>query len=82
MFAEELIFELYKDKVIKNRKSFIKEMQSKFRDVNVSELYVRIVNYQINSYGEMLKNYVEWINKEELRRISLDASNRKRKKLG
>lgn len=56
-FKENLIFEEYKDKVIKNRLKLNQEVYKKFGCEVSSELYKRIVNYQTKKYGEMLSFY-------------------------
>lgn len=61
IFEEEFIFQNYKDKCFINATTLKNEIAKHFKNVNVNELYIRIVNYQVKKYGETLrvrvKNY-------------------------
>lgn len=65
MKKEDILFALYKDKSINGSESFYKEMKQYKNEVNLRNLYTRIVNYQIDKYGTTLDgrnettNYVE-----------------------
>ena len=74
----ELVFNIYKDEIIKN-KEFRRKIKEKygFSDIVISNLIVRIVNYQIKKYGSRKSNDVEIYTREELRRKSLNARKRK-----
>lgn len=74
----ELVFNIYKDEIIKN-KEFRRKIKEKygFSDIVISNLIVRIVNYQIEKYGQRKSNEVEIYTREELRRKSLNARHRK-----
>ena len=74
----ELVFNIYKDEIIKN-KEFRRKIKEKygFSDIVISNLIVRIVNYQIKKYGSRKSNDVEIYTREELRRKSLNARTRK-----
>ena len=74
----ELVFNIYKDEIIKN-KEFRRKIKEKygFSDIFISNLIVRIVNYQIKKYGQRKSNDVEIYTKEELKRKSLNAYKRK-----
>ena len=74
----ELVFNIYKDEIIKN-KEFRRKIKEKygFSDIVISDIIARIVNYQIEKYGQRKSNYVEIYTKEELRRKSLNARTRK-----
>ena len=74
----ELVFNIYKDEIIKN-KEFRRKIKEKygFSDTVISNLIVRIVNYQIKKYGSRKSNEVEIYTGEELRRKSLNARKRK-----
>jgi hypothetical protein len=65
MDKEQLIFELYKDKPISNTTEFKKMLNGKFKVTDVMELYVKIVNYQIDRYGMSLRNTVDMPTHEE-----------------
>ena len=54
-FKEEYLFNKYKDSYIKTARSFReKVIKNGFKDINISEVYRRIVNYQIGKYGNIL----------------------------
>ena len=74
----ELVFNIYKDEIIKN-KEFRRKIKEKygFSDIVISDLIARIVNYQIEKYGQRKSNAVEIYTKEELLRKSLNARTRK-----
>ena len=74
----ELVFNIYKDEIIKN-KEFRRKIKEKygFSDIVISNLIARIVNYQIEKYGQRKSNAVEIYTKEELLRKSLNARKRK-----
>ena len=54
MDIEEFLFQVYKDKPIYGAKRFKKECKELYSYKPSSDLYARIVNYQINKYGEMI----------------------------
>lgn len=56
-FKEELMFNLYKDQVICNADWL--RSRVKTSGVNVENLHKRIVNYQIDTYGESLYKNVK-----------------------
>lgn len=74
MNKEELIFELYKDRSIGARK-LRRELKTKYNindDKKITEIYIRINNYQINKYGGRISVDVELLNRNEcIRRSSL-----------
>lgn len=74
----ELVFNIYKEEVIKNNK-LRDELKKKygFSDIVISDIIARIVNYQIEKYGQRKSNAVEIYTKEELLRKSLNARTRK-----
>ena len=74
----ELVFNIYKDEIIKN-KEFRRKIKEKygFSDIVITNLIARIVNYQIKKYGQRKSNAVEIYTKEELLRKSLNARTRK-----
>ena len=59
MDYEEYIFQKYKDRVIKGRKHFINEINSKFRGVDGEKIHREIINYQIKKYGSQLMCFQE-----------------------
>lgn len=56
IFKEEYLFTQYKDKAIKNATQFKGEIRKKYGvlEVDLTELYRKIVNYQIKKYGKHL----------------------------
>ena len=54
MNVEEFLFQVYKDKPVYGAKRFKKECKELYNYKASSELYARIVNYQIEKYGEMI----------------------------
>lgn len=77
----ELVFNIYKDEIIKN-KEFRKKIKEKygFSDIVISDIIARIVNYQIEKYGQRKSNAVEIYTKEELLRKKFKFKNKKRRK--
>lgn len=54
LFKEQFIFNKYKDKKIKNKEKLTKEVKEKYGITLSSNLYTKIVNYQIKKYGKTL----------------------------
>lgn len=86
-FKEEYLYIKYRDKYIgsseKFRYALIKEKFKDMKDVNISNLYRRIINYQIKKYGAQ----IGMLGKYDLDRRTFDdrcGSQRKerRKRLG
>ena len=55
-FIENFIFENEKDTPFRNGKEFYGFLRDKYKIDKSPELYKKIVNYQINKYGEALNN--------------------------
>ena len=53
-FKENIIFEEYKDKILKSSLEFKKEIKKKYNIIVSSDLYTKIINYQIKEYGGSL----------------------------
>lgn len=53
-FKENIVFEEYKDKVLKNANSFKYKVLKKYGFKPSTNLYKKIVNYQIEKYGKSL----------------------------
>ena len=53
-FKEKIIFEEYKDKAFENSSAFKKEIKDKYNYIASSDLYTRIINYQIKKYGRSI----------------------------
>lgn len=54
-FKEECAFIQFKDKCFKNATTCKGNILKKFNDIDVNNLYIRIVNYQIKTYGDILR---------------------------
>lgn len=78
MNKEELVFNIYKEKVIKN-KSVKEEFKKKFGFDNRTsqDLIARIINYQIKKYGIRKPSDVEYLSTEECKRRGKNARRRK-----
>lgn len=63
VFKENIIFEECKDKVYENSLDFKKEIKKKYNIIASSDLYTRIINYQIKEYGGTL-SYSHTTNRE------------------
>lgn len=65
MKKEDILFALYKDKSHSSKEDFLKDLKQYKNEVDLRNLYIRIVNYQIDKYGCTLDskrdttNYVE-----------------------
>ena len=55
-FIERFIFEQEKDLPIKNKESFYKKLKDRYNLDEMRDLYIKIINYQIDTYGESLAN--------------------------
>lgn len=78
MDTKELIFNMYKDKIVVSKK-FKLEMKKKFNleQREISDLFVRIQNYQIKKYGAKLDLNDIAYSKEEYSRLAINAKTRK-----
>ena len=78
MNVEELLFHQYKDQPLTSAKKFKNDITKNFEYVNCSDLYRRIVNYQIEKYGCALnvRTYEE-NRREECIRASIQAKQRR-----
>ena len=69
----ELIYNLYKDETIKCE-NFRTEISRKYKltDIEISNIYVKIVNYQIKKYGGRLEKgtNMELLTREECKKRS------------
>lgn len=81
MDTKELIFEIYKDQVIWGKK-FKGEIKKKYHleTKEISDIYTRIHNYQIKTYGSRLGSDFSLPNHEEKERIRNTARTRKYQK--
>lgn len=54
MQKDDILFALYKDKATNGSEDFQKQLKKYKNEVNLRNLYTRIVNYQIDKYGKTL----------------------------
>lgn len=61
--VEQLIFEAFKDKFIKNAEAFKKKIKNDYGYKVSQELYTKIVNYQVKKYGATMPDtaYREYV---------------------
>ena len=52
-FIEGVLFNKYKDEILHNSEHF-KSLVKDYKEVNKENLYRKIINYQIDKYGEQL----------------------------
>lgn len=73
----ELIFNIYKDSVVIS-KPFKREMIRRYKlsDEEIRNLYIRIQNYQIKSYGNRLTREDKVFAKQEVRIINRNSRQR------
>ena len=74
-FLEEKIFKEQKDIYIKNIESF--KRKNKGYDINFSEVYRRITNYQIEKYGTSLHCYKTYYTSGEGVKLALYSQQRR-----
>ena len=78
MDAKELIFNMYKDKVVVSKK-FKLEIEKRFNlsQREISDLFVKIQNYQIKKYGARLDHNDIIHSKEECKKLAFNSKTRK-----
>ena len=67
MDKTELIFEIYKDQIIGDTQVFKGMITKKFKLTweEIHNLYVKIINYQIDTYGIQLNDLKDYLTKED-----------------
>lgn len=82
-FIERFIFEKEKDTPFRNKETFYGIMKEKYRIKATRDLYIKIINYQIDKYGESLANtrLIEIRRHEDCVRLSHNAHARRKRKL-
>lgn len=82
MNLKELIFNMYKEEPIGARKfRAIVSKKYKLSDIEISNIYTKINNYQINKYGGRINKEYELINREEYKKIARDRRTAKYERL-
>lgn len=79
---EKLLFEMYKDTSKLLDVKFREKLRKKVKDVNVSDLYAKIIKYQNKKYGETLDNHVEMLFYEDKLHLCSNATQRKYMRTG
>ena len=64
-FIEEIIFQRNKDKRFRNAEEFKGTILKNFKNVDVSKIYVKIVNYQIKKYGQTLNGFDDYTTQKQ-----------------
>ena len=82
-FIEKFIFEKEKDTPFMNELNFYNFIKEKYRTKVNRDLYIKIINYQINTYGESLANscLIDVRGHDECKRRSINANARRKRKL-
>lgn len=79
-FIEKLIFEYEKDTPFNNVREFYKKINKTYHlKGNYTDLYVKIINYQINNYGMNL-SYTIYNEKRNYESCLRDARNSRQRK--
>lgn len=78
MDTKELIFNMYKDKVVIGKK-FKDEIKKRFNlnQREIADLFVKIQNYQIKKYGARLDYNDEILTTEDCKRLAFVSRTRK-----
>ena len=76
---EQKIFEENKDEPLGNAEKFKKKYAG--LDIDLRNLYIKIVNYQVKQYGVTLDKYADIPNRDERERLKKKAQLRKWRKL-
>lgn len=78
----KLIFNMYKDEYIGAKKfRAIVSKKYKLSDIEISNIYAKINNYQIEKYGERISSEYELKSAEEYKKIARDRRTAKYQKL-
>ena len=82
MNLKELIFNMYKETDMGARKfRAIIRKKYKLSDIEISNIYTKINNYQINKYGGRINKEYELVNREEYKKIARDRRTAKYQRL-
>lgn len=82
MNLKELIFNMYKETDMGARKfRAIISKKYKLNDIEISNIYAKINNYQINTYGGRINKEYELINREEYKKIARNRRTAKYERL-
>lgn len=82
MNLKELIFNMYKEEPIGARKfRAIVSKKYKLSDIEISNIYTKINNYQINKYGGRINKDIILNTREEYKKIARDRRTAKYERL-
>ena len=82
MNLKELIFNMYKETDTGSRKfRAIISKKYKLNDIEISNIYAKINNYQTNKYGGRINKEYELINREEYKKIARNRRTAKYERL-
>lgn len=82
MNIEELIFNMYKETDMGARKfRAIISKKYELSDIEISNIYAKIHNYQINTYGGRISKEYELVNREEYKKIARNRRTAKYQRL-
>ena len=64
---EELIFNIHKNDIIEDNIKYKKNLTKKYgiSEDEAHNLFVRIINFQIDAYGYQLQKYTDFVSKDE-----------------
>lgn len=82
-FIERFIFEKEKDTPFTNKETFYRIIKEKYKVAGTRDLYIKIINYQIDTYGESLANsgLIDLRTREECKHRSINAGLRRKYRL-
>lgn len=81
MDTKELIFNMYKDKIVIGKR-FKQDIKKRFDldEREIADLFVRIQNYQIKKYGAKLDRDDVILSREECNRLAFNSRTRRNQK--
>ena len=82
MSKNELIFNIHKNDIIENSVGYKRNLAKKYNldEYTARNLFVKIINYQIETYGYQLQKYNDFVSKDEYYRKNSNSKSRKYKR--
>lgn len=74
----DIVFTKFKDSPTNGKDSFKKSVKKYIHEINVDEVYRRIVNYQIEKYGRTLDDRYDSLNYFQKQNMSGNSSRRRK----
>ena len=71
---ENILFAMLKDKPVLSHQ----ELKKKYPNVNVSDLRLRIINYQVITYGYQIDKNIRYVDKYDVDREKRNAKSRRK----